>query len=297
MSENLTTTLKSKTKTVTIHRSQPTVIIGERINPTGRKAVLEALQAGNFDVVRKDALDQVAAGAAVLDINAGVPGADEPALIQQIIRNVCEVVDVPLCIDTANSQALEAALSIYEGKALINSVNGEERSLERVLPLAKAHGAALIGLCMDDNGIPATAEKRLAVAARIIERAARAGIPVEDIVIDPLAMAMSADSNAGKIALDTILLVVKEFGVNISMGASNVSFGLPDRKYLNATYIAMAIHAGLTCPITNPLVAEVSMAVLAADLSLGRDEYSMGWIKAFRKREKQKAAAAAAAGA
>ena len=297
MSENLTTTLKSKTKTVTIHRSQPTVIIGERINPTGRKAVLEALQAGNFDVVRKDALDQVAAGAAVLDINAGVPGADEPALIQQIIRNVCEVVDVPLCIDTANSQALEAALSIYEGKALINSVNGEERSLERVLPLAKAHGAALIGLCMDDNGIPATAEKRLAVAARIIERAARAGIPVEDIVIDPLAMAMSADSNAGKIALDTILLVVKEFGVNISMGASNVSFGLPDRKYLNATYIAMAIHAGLTCPITNPLVAEVSMAVLAADLSLGRDEYSMGGIKAFRKREKQKAAAAAAAGA
>jgi 5-methyltetrahydrofolate--homocysteine methyltransferase len=291
MSENLTTQLKSSTKTVKIHRDLPTVIIGERINPTGRKAVLEALQAGNFDIVRKDALDQVAAGAAVLDINAGVPGADEPVLIQQIIRNVQEVVDVPLCIDTANPAALAAALSIYAGKALINSVNGEERSLNNVIPLAKEYGAAVIGLCMNDNGIPMTAEARLAVAATIIERATKAGIPLEDIVIDPLAMAMSADSNAGRIALDTIALVVKEFGVNISMGASNISFGMPDRKYINATYIAMAIHAGLTCPITNPLLVEVNSAVLAADLSMGRDEYGMRWIKAFRKREKEKAAA------
>jgi 5-methyltetrahydrofolate--homocysteine methyltransferase len=291
MSENLTTLLKSKTKIVKIHRDLPTVIIGERINPTGRKAVLEALQAGNFDIVRKDALDQVAAGAAVLDINAGVPGADEPVLIQQIIRNVQEVVDVPLCFDTANPKALAAALSIYEGKALINSTNGEERSLNTVLPLAKEYGAAVIGLCMDDNGIPKTAEARFAVAAMIIERAAKAGIPLEDIVIDPLAMAMSADSNAGRIALDTIGLVVKEFGVNISMGASNISFGMPDRKYINATYIAMAIHAGLTCPITNPLLVEVNTAVLAANLSMGRDEYGMRWIKAFRKREKDKPAA------
>jgi len=291
MSENLTTQLKSKTKTVKIHRDLPTVIIGERINPTGRKAVLEALQVGNFDIVRKDALDQVAAGAAVLDINAGVPGADEPVLIQQIIRNVQEVVEVPLCIDTANPTALAAALSIYEGKALINSVNGEDRSLNNVLPLAKEYGAAVIGLCMNDNGIPMTAEARFAVAAAIIERATKAGIPLEDIVIDPLAMAMSADSNAGRIALDTIALVVKEFGVNISMGASNISFGMPDRKYINATYIAMAIHAGLTCPITNPLLVEVNTAVLAADLSMGRDEYGMRWIKAFRKREKEKAAA------
>lgn len=291
MSENLTTLLKSKTKTVKIHRDLPTVIIGERINPTGRKAVLEALQAGNFDIVRKDALDQVAAGAAVLDINAGVPGADEPVLIQQIIRNVQEVVEVPLCFDTANPLALAAALSIYEGKALINSVNGEERSLNNVLPLAKEYGAAVIGLCMNDNGIPKTAEARFAVAAVIIEAAAKAGIPLEDIVIDPLAMAMSADSNAGRIALDTIGLVVKEFGVNISMGASNISFGMPDRKYINATYIAMAIRAGLTCPITNPLLVEVNAAVLAADLSMGRDEYGMRWIKAFRKREKEKVAA------
>ena len=291
MTENLTTLLKSKNKTVKIHRDMPTVIIGERINPTGRKAVLEALQIGNFDIVRKDALDQVAAGAAVLDINAGVPGADEPDLIQKIIKNVQEVVDVPLCFDTANPQSLAAALSIYTGKALINSVNGEERSLSVVLPLAKEYGAAVIGLCMDDNGIPKTAEARLAVAAAIIERAVKAGIPIEDVIIDPLAMAMSADSNAGRIALDTIALVVKEFGVNISMGASNISFGMPDRKLINATYIAMAIHAGLTCPITNPLLLEVNTAVLAADLSMGRDEYGMRWIKAFRKREKDKAAA------
>ncbi len=291
MSENLITLLKSKNKTVKIHRDLPTVIIGERINPTGRKAVLEALQAGNFDIVRKDALDQVAAGAPVLDINAGVPGADEPVLIQQIIRNVQEVVDVPLCFDTANPLALAAALSIYEGKALINSVNGEEKSLNAILPLAKEYGAAVIGLCMDDNGIPMTPEARFAVAVKIIQRAAKAGIPIEDVVIDPLAMAMSADSRAGRIALDTIALVVKEFGVNISMGASNISFGMPDRKYINATFIAMAIHAGLTCPITNPLLTEVNTAVLAADLSMGRDEYGMRWIKAFRKREKEKTSA------
>ncbi|MCX6080570.1 MAG: dihydropteroate synthase [Chloroflexi bacterium] len=291
MSENLTTLLNSKTKTVKISRDLPTSIIGERINPTGRKAVLEALKAGNFDIVRQDALDQVAAGAAALDINAGVPGADEPSLIRQIIQNVMEVVDVPLCIDTANPLALEAALTVYVGKALINSVNGEERSLMQVLPLAREHGAAVIGLCMDDNGIPATAAARFAVAARIIERAAQAGIPVEDVIIDPLAMAMSADSKAGRIALDTIEMVVREFGVNISMGASNISFGMPDRKYINATFIAMAIHAGLTCPITNPLLAEVNAAVLAADLSMGRDDYGMRWIKAYRKREKEKAAA------
>ncbi len=291
MSENLTTLLKSKTKTVQIHRDLPTVIIGERINPTGRKAVLEALQAGNFDIVRKDAIDQVAAGATVLDINAGVPGADEPALIQQIIRNVVEVVDVPLCIDTANPAALAAVLSIYEGKALINSANGEERSLNAVLPLAKEYGAAVIGLCMDDNGIPDTAEKRFAVAVRIIERATKMGIAIEDVVIDPLALAMSASSSAGRVALDTITLVVKEFGVNISMGASNISFGMPDRRYINSTYIAMAIHAGLTCPITNPLVTEVNTAILAADLSMGRDDYGMNWIKAYRKREKENAAA------
>ncbi len=289
MVENLTTRVSSKSKTVEINRNLPTVIIGERINPTGRKMVLAALQEGNFDIVRQDALDQVTAGAGMLDVNAGVPGADEPALLQQVMRTVMEVVDVPLCIDTANPQALEKALSIYEGKALVNSVNGEERSLKAVLPLVKEHGAAVIGLCMDDDGIPDTADKRLAVAARIIERAGRFDIDPVNIVIDPLALTMGADSNAGRIALDTIALVVEEFGVNISMGASNISFGLPDRKYVNSAFIAMAIHAGLTCPITNPLVTEVITAVLAADLAMGRDDYGMRWIKAYRKRQKAQA--------
>lgn len=286
MTENLVTVLSSKDKTVKISRNLPTVIIGERINPTGRKAVLAALKEGNFDIVRDDAVRQVAAGATVLDVNAGVPGADETALLQKVMQEVMSVTDVPLCIDTADPEALSAALSVYEGKALINSVNGEERSLAAVLPLAREYGAAVIGLCMDDDGIPETAVDRLRVAAKIIERAGKLGIGPENIAIDPLALTMGADSNAGRIALDTIELVVKEFGVNVTMGASNISFGMPDRKYINATFIAMAIHAGLTCPITNPLVMEVNTAVLAADLSMGRDEYGMNWIKAYRQRQK-----------
>ncbi|MCX6064924.1 MAG: dihydropteroate synthase [Chloroflexi bacterium] len=280
------TKLIYKNKSVSIRRDGPTVIIGERINPTGRKEVLAALQEGNFEVVRRDALAQVDAGAAVLDINAGVPGADEPVLLTRIIQEVLSVVNVPLCIDTANPRALEAALKLYEGKALINSVNGEEKSLANVLPLAKEYGAAVIGLCMDDNGIPASPEERVAVAEKIIERAATFGIPIEDIIIDPLAMTMSADHKAGWVTLETIRLVVREFGVNITMGASNISYGLPDRKYVNSAFIALAIQAGLTCPITNPLVTEINTAVLATDLSLGKDEFSMRWIKAYRKRQK-----------
>jgi len=285
MTTDLKTILKSKSKSVEIQRGSPTVIIGERINPTGRKLVLKALQAGEFDIVRKDAASQVAAGAKVLDVNAGVPGADEPALLKQVMQIVMETTDIPLCIDTADPIALKEALSIYEGKALINSTNGEEKSMSSVLPLAKEYGAAVIGLCMDDDGIPETAEQRLKVAAKIIERAGKLGIGPEDVIIDPLALTMGADSNAGKIALDTIGLVVKEFGVNITMGASNISFGMPDRKYINATFIALAIYAGLTCPITNPLVREISTAVLASDLSMGRDEFGMNWIQAFRKRK------------
>jgi 5-methyltetrahydrofolate--homocysteine methyltransferase len=289
MAENLTTIVSSATQTVEISRDRPTVIIGERINPTGRKQVLAALKEGNFDLVRKDAVDQVAAGAVVLDVNAGVPGADEPALLQQVMRTVMEVTDVPLCIDTADPQALESALSHYQGKALVNSVNGEGRSLEAVLPLVKEYGAAVIGLCMDDNGIPETPEQRLAVASKILERAGKLGISPENIAIDPLALTMGADSNAGRVALETIELVVEEFGVNITMGASNISFGMPDRKYINSAFIAMAIHAGMTCPITNPLVTEVVTAVLAADLAMGRDDYGMRWIQAYRSRQKAQA--------
>lgn len=287
MDEILTTTISSKTKKVQINRQSPTVIIGERINPTGRKKVLQALREGNFDIIRKDALDQVAAGAAILDVNAGVPGADETTLLKEVMENVMDVTDVPLCIDTADPDALSAALSVYEGKALVNSVNGEERSLEEVLPLVEEHGAAVIGLCMNDDGIPETPQDRLSVAAKIIERAGNLGIPIEDIIIDPLALTMGSDSNAGRIALETTKLLVEEFGVNITMGVSNISFGLPDRKFINASFIAMAIQAGLTCPITNPLVPEVKTAVLATNLALGRDEYGMNWIKAYRARQKE----------
>jgi 5-methyltetrahydrofolate--homocysteine methyltransferase len=290
MVENLTTTLSSKTKTVRISRNLPVVIIGERINPTGRKQVLAALQEGNFDIVRKDANDQVAAGAAVLDINAGVPGADEPELLTNLMQVVMGVTDVPLSIDTADPKALTSALSVYEGKALVNSVNGEERSMKAVFPIVKEYGAAVIGLCMDEDGIPDTPEKRLKVAAKIIDRADKYGIELADLVIDPLALTMGSDSQAGWTALETTRLVVNQWGVNLSLGASNISFGLPDRKYINAAFIAMAIQAGVTCPITNPLVTEVITAVLAADLAMGRDEYSMRWISAFRKRQKTKAA-------
>lgn len=289
MPKNLRTVVSSKTKTVEINRDGPTVIIGERINPTGRKLVQAALQEGNFEIVRQDALSQVAAGAPILDVNAGVPSADEPVLLCEVMRTVMEVTDVPLCIDTADPDALSAALSLYEGKALVNSINGEERSLKAILPLVKEHNAAVIGLCMDDDGIPETPEHRLAVAGKIIERAGQLGIQPEDIIVDPLALTMGADSNAGRIALETTRLIVKEFGVNVTMGASNISYGLPDRKYINAAFIAMAIQAGLTCPITNPLVKEVSTAILAADLALGRDDYGMNWIKAFRTRKKQEA--------
>jgi len=289
MTKNLTTLIASKTQKVEVNRSNPTVIIGERINPTGRKKMLKALQDGDFDMVRQDAKSQVEAGARILDVNAGVPGADEPALLKQVMATVMDVTDVPLCIDTADPEALEAALKTYEGKALINSSNGEERSMGAVLPLAKEYGAAVIGLCMDDEGIPTTADARLKVAAKIIERAGKLGIPVEDIVIDPLALTMGSDHTAGLVAMQTIEKVIAEFGVNITMGASNISFGLPDRKYINSTFIAMAIHAGLTCPITNPLEPEVSIAIKAADLSMGRDEYGMTWIQAFRKRQKEQA--------
>ncbi|MGD2057367.1 MAG: dihydropteroate synthase [Anaerolineales bacterium] len=291
MTENLTTIISSASQSVEISRENPTVIIGERINPTGRKKVLAALQEGNFDVVKSDAIKQVEAGAAILDVNAGVPGADEPVLLKKVMQTVMDVTDVPLCIDTADPEALRAALEIYDGKALINSTNGEEKSLEAILPLVKEFKTAVIGLCMDDDGIPPTPQDRLAVAEKIISRADKLGIPMEDVIIDPLALTMGSDHNAGRIALETVELVVEKFGVNVTMGASNISFGLPDRAYINSTYIAMAIYAGLTCPITNPLITEIQTAVLAADLSMGRDEYGTRWIKAYRERQKKEAEA------
>lgn len=284
MAENLTTVVTSKTKTVEINRNNPTVIIGERINPTGRKKLQAELKEGSFEMVKSDALAQAEAGAGIIDVNAGVPGADEPALLKEMIGVIQEVTDVPLCFDTANDKALETALSVYEGKALINSVNGEEERLAAVLPLVKEYDASVIALCMDDDGIPPTPKDRFKVAVKMIDRADKLGINLERLVIDPLALTMGSDHLAGKIAIDTIKMIVKEFGSNMTIGASNISFGMPDRPSINATFLAMAIQAGLTCPITNPLEEEVLVAVKAADLVLGRDEYGMNWIKSYRAR-------------
>lgn len=287
MAKNLLTTVASKTKKVQISRDLPTIIIGERLNPTGRKSLSAALKEGDFELVRRDAVAQVAAGATILDVNAGIEEADEPRLLRQLMRVVMEVTEVPLCIDTTDPKALAAALSIYEGKALVNSVNGEEHSLQEILPLVRDHGAAVIGLCMDDEGISESPAKRIAVAAKIVERAGKMGIDPADVIIDPLVLTMGTDSKAGRITLETTELLIKELGVNVAMGASNVSFGLPDRQYLNSAFMAMAIYAGLSCPITNPLLTGLMTSILAADLALGRDEDSMRWIKAYRERRKK----------
>jgi 5-methyltetrahydrofolate--homocysteine methyltransferase len=240
-------------------------------------------------MVQEDARAQVEAGAQVLDVNAGIPGADEPALLRGAAQAVMEVVDVPLCFDSANPDALAAALDVYPGKALINSTTAEEKMMDVVLPLAKQYGAAVIGVITDDKGVPASPSDRLSVAAKLIKRAADYGVPAEDIIIDPLALTVSADHNQARITLDAIELIRKELGVNMNLGASNVSFGLPDRKIINVAYLALAISRGLTIAITDPTVPEIQTALLACDLLMGRDEYSARWIKAFRKREKAKA--------
>lgn len=287
---NLTTTLSSATLTVAIRRDGPARIIGERINPTGRKALSAALAKGDFSLIQRDALAQVEAGAAILDVNVGVPGLDEPALMVGAIRAIREVTDVPLCLDSTNPRVLEAGLNTYEGadgdhpKALVNSANGEEKSLAAILPLIRDHGGAVIGLCMDDNGIPQTAQDRLKVAAKIIERAAQMGIAAEDVIIDPLVLAASAAPGAPQVTLDAAQLIAAELGVNLTLGASNVSFGLPRREAINLAFLSMALAHGVTCPIANPLAPGVRETVLAADLLLGKDEWAMNWIADYRNR-------------
>ena len=285
------TILSIKEKKVTLSADRPFTIIGERINPTRRKKLAESMANGDFSIVQEDARKQVEAGALVLDVNAGIPGADEPALLRGAVQAVLEVVDVPLCMDTANPKALEAALSVYPGKALINSTTAEKSMMERVLPLAKEYGAVVIGVITDENGIPPTPEARLEVAKKLIGEADRYGIPAQDIVIDCLALTVGADHNAGRVTLDSIQLIHQVLGVNINLGASNVSFGLPDRKIINVAYLALAIARGLTIAITDPTVPEIQTTLLACDLLMGRDEYAMRWIKAFRKREKDAQAA------
>jgi len=285
------TKLTFNNKEVIISPEQPFTIIGERINPTRRKKLAETMAQGDYSVALEDARKQIEAGAHVLDVNAGIPGADEPALLRGAVQAVMEFAQTPLCIDTASPEALKAALEVYPGKALINSTTAEESMMQRVFPLAKQFGAAVIGVITDESGVPPTPGARLAVARKPIQRAGDYGIPPEDIVIDCLALTVGADHNAGRITLDSVALVRDELGVNLNLGASNVSFGLPDRKIINVAYLALAIARGLTVAITDPTVPEIQTTLLACDLLLGRDEYAMRWIKAFRKREKAAQAA------
>jgi len=278
----LDTVLRSRTREVVISIDRPFVVIGERINPTGRKVLAAEMKEGRMDRVRADAIAQAAAGAHMLDVNAGIPAIDEPALLVAAIKAVTEVSDLPICIDSSVMEALEAALAAYEGKALVNSVTAEDERMDRILPLVKKHGAAVIGMANDETGISMVPEERLAIARRIIERAAEYGIPKEDVIIDPIAMTVAADPTCGLITLETMRLIRNELGNNMTCGASNVSFGLPDRATVNAAFLPLAMHAGLTCAITNPLVPEVRRAVLAGDLLLGHDEYAMRWIASYR---------------
>jgi len=277
------TKVSNATKEVLISDDQPTVLIGERINPTGKKKLAAALQTGNMELVRREAITQVQAGADILDVNVGVSGIDETRLLPQVVQAVMEAVDVPLSLDSDNPRSLEAALKLYQGKPIINSVTGQERSLNEVLPLVKKYGAVVIGLTMDDEGIPMDPDRRVAIAHKIVSRAEALDIPREDIIIDCLTLTIATDSRAGLATLQAIRKVKAELGVNQTLGASNISYGLPDRDVLNSAFLALAITAGVTCPTVD--VARVRPAVLATDLLLGRDGYAQRYIKAYRQRQ------------
>jgi 5-methyltetrahydrofolate--homocysteine methyltransferase len=277
------TTLASATKSVRIGPALPLVIIGERINPTGRKRLARAVEEKDFGLIQQEALRQVEKGARVLDVNVGVPGIDEPAMLRDAVRAIRDVTDVPLCIDSAVPRALEAGLSACEGKALVNSVNGEREKIERVLPIVKDFGAAVVGLTMDDEGIPKESARRVEIAERLLDAALRRGIPAEDLIIDPLAMAVSTDEAAASETLATLQRIRDKLGQNQTLGVSNVSFGLPERHAINALFLALAAQNGLTCCIVDPTVWEMRRAVLIADLLLGRDEFCMQFISAYRE--------------
>lgn len=278
------TILKSKSKSVTIDNEAAFVVIGESINPTRRKKLTAAFTDRNYNYVMELADSQIKAGADVLDINVGVPGLDEVSLLPDVVTAVTAQFDIPLCLDSPNPQALAAALAVAPERTLVNSVNGEEASLNAILPIVKEFNAPVIGLTMDDDGISMDVDKRVAIAGKIIERAAKLGIPSSDVVIDPLVMAVSADHNAGKVTLETIQRIHDEFDANITMGASNVSFGLPLRSVINQAFMAIAISVGTSCAITNPV--HLTNTIRAADLLLGRDSYSMRYIQHYRQTQK-----------
>jgi len=274
------TILRGRTKEVVIDTGGPVVIIGECINPTRRRKLVSTLQARDFSYMLELAGSQIKAMADVLDVNVGYPGVDDEALLPEAVIALQDNFDIPLCLDSPNSKAIEAALKVAKGKCLINSVNAEEASLQKLLPVAREYGAAIIGLVLDDDGITNDPEKRLRLAEKIIERAVRAGIREEDVIIDPMAMAVSADPNACRVTLETIKLVHDRLGHNITQGASNISFGLPNRENINNAYMAISIMYGLTCPIANP--EKIAGLVRAADLILARDEYAIRFIEHYQ---------------
>jgi 5-methyltetrahydrofolate--homocysteine methyltransferase len=275
------TVLRSASREVVIGFERPFVVIGERINPTGRKALAEQMKAGDFSQVEADALAQVQAGATMLDVNAGIPLADEPALLAEAIRRIQALTDVPLSIDSSVVAALEAGLEAYQGKALLNSVTGEDERLETVLPLVAKHGAAVVAICNDDSGISPDIDVRFAVARKIVERAADHGIAACDVVVDPLVMPVGAVADAGLQAFALVRRLREELRVNTVCGASNISFGLPARGALNPTFLAMAVGAGMTSAITNPLEPALMQAVRAGDVLLGKDPECRRWIAAY----------------
>ena len=276
------TVISSRNRDVIIGFDRPFVVIGERINPTGRKLLAEEMKAGDFSRVQSDALAQVAAGANVLDVNAGIPLADEPAILAGCIRLLQSITDVPLCIDSSIVEALEAGLAAYEGKALLNSVTGEEERLERVLPLVRKYGCAVVAISNDDSGISEDVDVRFEVARKIVERAMDHGIPSSDVVVDPLVMPIGAINSAGKQVMHIVKRLRDELKVNTTCGASNLSFGLPNRNGLNAAFISMAIGAGMTSAITNPLHPELMQAVRGANVVMGNDPECANWIRAYR---------------
>ncbi|HAF67542.1 MAG TPA: methyltetrahydrofolate--corrinoid methyltransferase [Acidimicrobiaceae bacterium] len=276
------TVISSGSKEVVIGFDRPFVMIGERINPTGRKLLAEEMKQGDFSRVEADALAQVAAGAQMLDVNAGIPLADEPALLAEAIRLVQSVTNVPLSIDSSIVEALEAGIEAYDGKPLINSVTGEQEVLDRVLPLVARSGAAVVAISNDETGISEDPDVRFDVAKKIVEAARGYGIPTEDVVVDPLVMPIGAMSNAGKQVFHLVRRLRDELGVNTTCGASNVSFGLPNRHVVTGTFLSMAIGAGMTSAIMNPLHAEVKSAVMGADVLMGNDPNCGTWIAEHR---------------
>lgn len=279
------TTISSAKREVIISDQRPTVMIGERINPTGKKKLAESLKEGQFDLVRQEAIAQVEAGAKILDVNVATPDVDEVSLLPKAIESIMAVVDVPLCLDINNPAALLAAVKVYEGKPIVNSVSGEEKSLNEVLPIVKEYGASVIALTLDDEGIPNSPEKRLEIAHKIVEQAGSLGIPPEDIIIDCLTLTMGADDQAGIITLQAIKKVKAELGVNQTLGASNISFGMPDRLLINRTFLALAIEAGVTCPTVD--AQKAGPAILSTDLILGRDRFCQRFVTDYRKRQEQ----------